>query len=238
MPKGLQGFQKEHSQSEKWKETMKGNNFGTINKGKKKTPFTKEHRRNIGKANLGKKQTEESNKKRSETMKGKPNSGQFKKGYVPSNKGKKRGPQSEEWKKKGSDSRKGKKHSKEWNNNIGKANKGRTTWIKGKTYTEIGRPVLTGEKHWNWQGGISNKGYPIDWTEILRESIRQRDNYICFICEIHQDELERKLAVHHKDYNKENLDPNNLISLCTRCHVKTNYNKEYWIEYFKSRSNK
>ena len=34
------------------------------------------------------------------------------------------------------------------------------------------------------------------------------------------------------DYNKINLDPVNLISLCRSCHAKTSFNREYWQEYF------
>lgn len=101
-----------------------------------------------------------------------------------------------------------------------------------KSITDKMSESRSGEKNWNWQGGVKYDPYPKDWKESLREGIRERDNYICFICEIHQDELKRKLAVHHKDYNKDNVNPDNLISLCTNCHVKTNYNREYWIKYF------
>jgi len=30
------------------------------------------------------------------------------------------------------------------------------------------------------------------------------------------------------DYNKENLEESNLISLCMPCHRKTNFNRDYW----------
>ena len=33
------------------------------------------------------------------------------------------------------------------------------------------------------------------------------------------------------DYNKKNLDPKNLISLCKNCHSKTNTDREYWSRY-------
>jgi hypothetical protein len=102
-------------------------------------------------------------------------------------------------------------------------------FIKG-----LPRPWNGGEKSNFWKGGISNNLYPHDWTETLRESIRQRDDYICQECEIHQDEL--KLAVHHIDYDKQNCNPENLISLCKSCHIKTNYNREYWINYFKTKT--
>jgi len=92
-----------------------------------------------------------------------------------------------------------------------------------------------GENHCCWQGGKSFEPYPPDWIEDLREVIRKRDKYTCQICEIHQDELEgrfKKLAVHHIDYNKNNLSPENLISLCKGCHSKTNFNRDYWTRYF------
>ena len=38
----------------------------------------------------------------------------------------------------------------------------------------------------------------------------------------------------HIDYNKLNCNPNNLISLCRKCHMKTNSNRDYWINYFKN----
>jgi len=74
------------------------------------------------------------------------------------------------------------------------------------------------------------------WTDILREAIRKRDDYVCQICNVRQDKLKnrfKKLDVHHIDYNKKNCDPKNLIALCKNCHIKTNYNRDKWIEYFK-----
>lgn len=92
-----------------------------------------------------------------------------------------------------------------------------------------------GDKCHFWKGGISLNPYPQDWNEILKESIRIRDNHICQICGIHQDELvgwNLQLDIHHKDYTKNNIDPKNLITLCRSCHVKTNGNRKYWIKYF------
>ena len=92
------------------------------------------------------------------------------------------------------------------------------------------------ENHSNWKGGISFEQYPKEWTDDLKESIRKRDNHICEMCGTHQDELNngrvKKLDVHHIDYNKDNLNPKNLISLCRKCHLKTNYNRDYWLNYF------
>lgn len=91
------------------------------------------------------------------------------------------------------------------------------------------------ENHFNWRGGISKLPYSFDWTETLKEAIRQRDGYRCQVCCIVQEKLIRKLDVHHIDYDKENCDPENLISLCQCCHIKTNYNRSKWILFFNGR---
>jgi len=90
---------------------------------------------------------------------------------------------------------------------------------------------MIGEKNGNWKGGISNSPYPVDWTRTLKRSIRERDGYICKSCGMEQTEVTHH--VHHIDYNKENCDPKNLITLCNSCHSKTNLDREYWKEYFK-----
>lgn len=96
-----------------------------------------------------------------------------------------------------------------------------------------------GEKAHNWLGGKSLEGYHKNWTETLKRSIRERDNYICQICDKTQiqelEEIEKKLSVHHIDYNKENCNPKNLITLCFKCHSETNYNREYWVTFFKNK---
>jgi 5-methylcytosine-specific restriction endonuclease McrA len=84
-----------------------------------------------------------------------------------------------------------------------------------------------------WKGGISFTPYPVDWTRTLRRSIRERDSYECQMCGAPQED--RAWDIHHIDYDKENCDPNNLITLCHACHSKTNVNREYWTNYFKTK---
>lgn len=81
-----------------------------------------------------------------------------------------------------------------------------------------------------WKGGISFAPYTLDWTNSLRISIRERDHYTCQICGEKQGD--RAFDVHHIDYNKLNCNPDNLITLCRNCHLKTNHNREYWKKYF------
>lgn len=83
-----------------------------------------------------------------------------------------------------------------------------------------------GEKHFNWQGGISFEPYSLEWTNTLRRSIRERDNYIC------QASGQYGNIVHHIDYNKKNCNSVNLITLSKSWNSKVNYNREYWTDYF------
>lgn len=119
---------------------------------------------------------------------------------------------------------------------LSEAGKGKTPWNKGKTYSSPKQSLaMRKENNSNWKGGISFDPYPEGWVDDLKDSIRKRDNYVCQICGIFQDELigfHKKLHVHHIDYNKKNLDPNNLIALCNSCHMKTGFNRNYWKEYF------
>ena len=124
---------------------------------------------------------------------------------------------------------KGKKHTKETREKISMILTGR------KLSDDVKRKLserMSGEGNHFWEGGKTPEIYPKDWNKILKENIRQRDEYICQECGIHQDELEWKLDVHHIDYDKYNLDPENLISLCKSCHSKTNYNREHWLNCF------
>lgn len=94
---------------------------------------------------------------------------------------------------------------------------------------------LTGEKNPNWKGGKSFEPYPTGWIKSFKESIRERDNHTCYLCKILENNLidyYKKLDIHHIDYNKQNLNPKNLISLCRKCHLKTNSKREYWKNYF------
>lgn len=98
--------------------------------------------------------------------------------------------------------------------------------------------VQSGEGNPNWQGGKSFEPYTSDFNDILKEYIRKRDNYICKNdeCGITEEEhiivLGKVLTVHHIDYNKKNCKVDNLITVCTQCNLRANYNKDYWKKYY------
>lgn len=82
-----------------------------------------------------------------------------------------------------------------------------------------------GEKHHNWKGGVSNAPYSFDFTEELKMLIRKRDNFQCRLCK------KPAVIIHHIDYDKNNSNSNNLITLCQSCHSQTNFNRNYWKQF-------
>ena len=192
--KGLRGkdtsfYGKTHSEGTKKK-------ISEAKKGKRCSPNTEFKK--------GHKQSKEIREKISEYNRNNGNSGMFKKGQVPKIKfeiG------NIPW-------NKGKTLSKKHIDNLSVSHKGQVSWSKGKSLD-----YMKGEKNWNWNGGSSDKGYPDDWTEKLRETVRIRDNYMCQKCGIYQDEQRYKLSVHHIDFDKTNSDLNNLITYCIKCHI-------------------
>ena len=91
-----------------------------------------------------------------------------------------------------------------------------------------------GEKNPNWKGGISKLPYPINFNKNLKIQIRKRDKFTCQLCNIIEQEYYRALDVHHIDYDKFNLKDDNLITLCSSCHMRTNYDRLKWKKYFKN----
>ena len=123
----------------------------------------------------------------------------------------------------------GKHHSIATLVKMSEAHKGKRHSIE--TLTKIST-AQCGSNNSNWRGGLSFAPYPVDWNNSLREAIRKRDNYTCVLCGEFQNG--RRHPVHHIDYDKQNLCSENLITLCTGCHRKTNFNREYWKSLFKT----
>lgn len=129
-------------------------------------------------------------------------------------------------------------------NKVAILKKGKPTWIKGKNkYNSEGVAKISkwmaenriGEKNTSWCGGKSRERYPTNFDKYLKNIIRSRDNFTCQLCAKVQSG--RSHSVHHIDYVKVNLDQANLVTLCTKCHIKTNTNRKYWTDYFRNRIN-
>lgn len=188
--------------------------------------------------NLGKPRTEETKKKASQTLKKRYRAGQI----VPHNKGK-RGLYSwtEEQRKNHSEKMRGRKHTqehvrkrmkayKEWYLENPDAFSGKNNHFFGKKHTVESRRKMSlsrlGEKNHRWLGGSSYKDYPLEFNEVLKKEIRERDNYICNICGKYGN------VVHHINYDKNDNQTTNLIIVCRKDHIITNSNREHWVEYF------
>lgn len=99
-----------------------------------------------------------------------------------------------------------------------------------------------GQKAWN-KGLGKQEGrarYPsIFGNKLFRESIKKRDNYQCQNCDYTEEEhiivTGYVLPIHHIDYNKNNCDKLNLITVCIGCNARANFNKEYWIRFFQDK---
>lgn len=87
-----------------------------------------------------------------------------------------------------------------------------------------------------WKGGKWHRGYPTSFNRRIREEIRKRDNYSCQGCEVVEADIvkkfNRRLAVHHIDYDRENLAYTNLITTCYACNNKANRDREYWKQFY------
>lgn len=83
------------------------------------------------------------------------------------------------------------------------------------------------EKSPNWRGGRTQQLYPFDFNHRLKQKILKRDHYHCQWCgSVYTSR--NPLPCHHIDSNKHNLDERNLVSLCRRCHGRTQFHAEYW----------
>ena len=115
------------------------------------------------------------------------------------------------------------------------------SWNKNKSMIHSGS-FKKAEGHPFFNNWSSREPYGKEFSPELKEQIRKRDNYTCQECGKTQKKLKqnksnynKKLRIHHIDYNKQNNIPLNLISLCLNCHSKTNNNRKHWERCFKER---
>lgn len=95
---------------------------------------------------------------------------------------------------------------------------------------------ITGSNSHSWKGGLSNKPYTFDFNKRFKETIRDRDNYCCKLCNIFEEDhlklYKKRLSIHHIDYDKTLSIKENCITLCNRCNSLANKDREIWTKHF------
>jgi len=87
--------------------------------------------------------------------------------------------------------------------------------------------AIRGPNSVRWLGGKSFEPYSPEFNSELKRLIKERDGHRCLWCGDDGEDL-GYLQIHHIDYDKKNSAPDNLMTLCTPCHMKTNHNREFW----------
>ncbi len=127
--------------------------------------------------------------------------------------------------KKGNSIWKGRKHTEEAKKKISQSHKGKPSYIKGKTYKEVGRvPKLIGEKNPAWKGGITPINEKIRRSPeyiLWRKAVFERDNYICVWCKATKVFLEADHIKPFALYPELRFAIDNGRTLCRECHKKT-----------------
>ena len=102
------------------------------------------------------------------------------------------------------------------------------------SHTGLKYPKVSGENHWNWQGGKTSKNEAIRKSaeyKKWRTLVFERDNFICQECkkvggEIHADHIKP-----FSKYKELRFNVNNGRTLCVECHYKTDTYGGKMIKY-------
>lgn len=91
-----------------------------------------------------------------------------------------------------------------------------------------------GDKCHLWRGGISFEPYCVKFNNEFKERVRAFFGYICQGCNAPQNG--ERLHIHHVNFRKDACCAEDVIPLfvplCRSCHGKTQFNRDYWQEYF------
>lgn len=77
---------------------------------------------------------------------------------------------------------------------------------------------------------VKSNGYGIEWNDKLKEKIKQRDGYRCMNPGCKGED--KRLSVHHINFNKIDCREENLITLCNVCNVKANKKRYLHMTFY------
>jgi len=97
---------------------------------------------------------------------------------------------------------------------------------------------MSGKNSVHYIHGQSNLPYTKEFTPVLRNKIRQRDNDTCqnpkcnCTQKEHLNKYNSSLEIHHIDHCTFNCEETNLIALCKKHNLNANKNIDYWYAYY------
>jgi len=132
-----------------------------------------------------------------------------------------------------------KKGQMPWNEGtIGVTAANKTSFKKGER-SSIATEFKKGKEHLCYIDGRGYGRYPSKFNAKLKSKMRKRDGHECKNCEMsekqHLIDYKRRLEVHHIDYDRQNCNESNLITLCKKCNMLANSDRIYWEKYYKSK---
>ena len=99
--------------------------------------------------------------------------------------------------------------------------------LRGKNNPNYGKGLF-GKDNPNWRGGISFiDGYSNEFKKIISPYLRK------YFKQCRECGNKNNLIVHHIDYDKKNNDLMNLIVLCLKCHMKSNFKRILYFNKFR-----
>lgn len=111
--------------------------------------------------------------------------------------------------------------------------------LTGHIFSQKSKQMMSATKQGislnEWEKFTSREPYSQNWDNRFKRAIRKRDNYICMMCGVHSEKLNRALCVHHINYDKKLSVPQNCITLCHSCHNNTNKNRPIWKQTFQEK---
>lgn len=105
-------------------------------------------------------------------------------------------------------------------------------YMSGTRCSECKRENMFMAGNPNWKGGVSYEPYCMDWTKEYKDFIMERDGNTCLNPDCCNNYI--RLSIHHVDYIKKNCDHTNLITLCTSCNSRANFDREWHKNWYQT----